>query len=676
MKTNVGPEYREATVNQMVNLIGEARGQAGNPTTDSGPDVHRVNVGSTIDEETDAEARNRLAKSAGLGDPLRYSHAVAIHQLGGDQEVMHVAFKHGCWYVYITLPRAPGVHTSADAGGSVWRERQNWPDVGMRRAALNEMKRHNREENRAYAERLRNAEEEKAFVAEIEADKDKLAAKILHHYDKDISTDLDDMIALVKRPHLINNGDVTTSLKHIEGWVRMYVDVEDWLEMDPSRQPGDVDSPFWIGGRKPDDPDPRFVILLRNCMLNITNPLAPVELEHDHRYFGTNLLPFAYDRAAKPPRRLLRVVEHHFGCPTRDKLGNPLVDRDGVPLTLVNLKHADGTDAKYRDGTTSKSRSSLKTITKKYVIPVDSDGYPMVILGDDGEPLPEDKEAKRAIFVFMALCLIPGNKYRKFGLWQGVPQCGKGILHHVLAALLGGRYGVIEKDIRKLDNDHITQNIPGKLLLTISDPHLDDKYESSALRGLIMTSTGGDDQDINPKNRAPYTSRFLAKILLICNRIPHLLKDPTGALEERVFPVYFPRHVPPEDRIPGLEDTIIENELPGLLNLLLEHLNEILTEPASEVFRIPQSAMRIVEDLRHHSNQAIPFALECLKLPDPEQTVDRSLMIIGTDLHLVYMAWTRRNCERNPMKLSVFNAEFASALDTLKIKYVKTRPRV
>jgi putative DNA primase/helicase len=78
---------------------------------------------------------------------------------------------------------------------------------------------------------------------------------------------------------------------------------------------------------------------------------------------------------------------------------------------------------------------------------------------------------------------------------------------------------------------HALENVPGKTFLGISDSRPDPKLSKQAVERLLSIS-GEDPQDVNPKGKTPFTAKLICKIGIASNIIADFA-DPTGALLSR-----------------------------------------------------------------------------------------------------------------------------------------------
>lgn len=112
----------------------------------------------------------------------------------------------------------------------------------------------------------------------------------------------------------------------------------------------------------------------------------------------------------------------------------------------------------------------------------------------------------------------------------GPPRSLKGTFERVIRATVG-EHNTVSKTFASFLGAHALENVPAKTFLGISDSRPDPKLSRQAVERLLSIS-GEDPQDINPKGKAPYTAKLICKIGIASNIIADFA-DPTGALLSR-----------------------------------------------------------------------------------------------------------------------------------------------
>ena len=184
---------------------------------------------------------------------------------------------------------------------------------------------------------------------------------------------------------------------------------------------------------------------------------------------------------------------------------------------------------------------------------------------------------------FAGYCLTSDTSIQRILYMVGPPRSFKGTFERVIRATIG-EHNSVSKTFAAFLGPHALENLPGKTFLAISDSRPDPKLSRQAVERLLSIS-GEDPQDINPKGKAPYTAKLMCKIAVVSNIIADFA-DPTSALSSRfLFVETTKSHAANPD--PTLLDTILtqQNEitwwfLRGLRRLLQ---NGNYTDPVNKL---------------------------------------------------------------------------------------------
>jgi putative DNA primase/helicase len=135
-----------------------------------------------------------------------------------------------------------------------------------------------------------------------------------------------------------------------------------------------------------------------------------------------------------------------------------------------------------------------------------------------------------ALQEFGGYCMTSETAIQRILYMAGPPRSFKGTFERVIRATIG-EHNTVSKAFATFLGDHALENMPGKTFLTISDSRPDAKLSRQAVERLLSIS-GEDPQDINPKGKTQYTEKLICKIGIASNIIADF-KDPTGALLSR-----------------------------------------------------------------------------------------------------------------------------------------------
>lgn len=135
-----------------------------------------------------------------------------------------------------------------------------------------------------------------------------------------------------------------------------------------------------------------------------------------------------------------------------------------------------------------------------------------------------------ALQEFGGYCLTEDTSFQRILCLVGPPRSFKGTYEKCLRHSVG-EHNTVAKTLKSFLSPHALENVPGKTFLGISDSRPDPNLSRSAVERLLSIS-GEDPQDINPKGKPPYTAKLNCKIAVIANLIPDFA-DPTGAMLSR-----------------------------------------------------------------------------------------------------------------------------------------------
>lgn len=159
-----------------------------------------------------------------------------------------------------------------------------------------------------------------------------------------------------------------------------------------------------------------------------------------------------------------------------------------------------------------------------------------------------------------------GQPYKKALLLLGPQNSGKSTFLNVIRAILGGNETVASETVQDLSNSEFHRvRLYGKLA------NIHNDLDSAVLdnTGMFKTLTGGGDQVAAArKHEQGFDFIPKSKLLFAANQAPQAT-DADGVFYDRWVNVSFPDTVPPSDRDPTLEDTLLE-ERSGILNWMLD----------------------------------------------------------------------------------------------------------
>ena len=231
-------------------------------------------------------------------------------------------------------------------------------------------------------------------------------------------------------------------------------------------------------------------------------------------------------------------------------------------------------------------------------------------------PDPDKAEKKAALLQFLGYSLTSNWElnwqFEKFIITIGRGSNGKSKIENLIDRLLGTE-NVCAVDPSQFDNKFQLAFMRGKLVNFVAEIKEGGDINDAALKRV----TSGAKITVENKHRDPFTFRPYAKCWFGTNHLPHT-RDITHAFFRRAliltFNVIFrtaddPDRKPDDPIADRLLDEKLAAELPGILNLCLVSLSEILSNGFTE----PPSSVEIKTRWRTDCDQVALFIEECCK---------------------------------------------------------------
>jgi len=187
-----------------------------------------------------------------------------------------------------------------------------------------------------------------------------------------------------------------------------------------------------------------------------------------------------------------------------------------------------------------------------------------------------DKERQRVLAEFLGYVFIKHEskflKEEKALILYGTGANGKSVFFEVVNALLGSE-NVSNYSLQSLtsDNDYYRAKISNKLVNYASE--INGKLESSFFKMLVS----GEPVQARLPYGEPFTIKNYAKLIFNCNELPKDVEH-TEAYFRRFLIIPFDVRIPEEEQDKNLHNKIIENELSGVFNWVLDGLNRLLSQ--------------------------------------------------------------------------------------------------
>ncbi|HCE8854616.1 TPA: DNA primase [Citrobacter freundii] len=272
--------------------------------------------------------------------------------------------------------------------------------------------------------------------------------------------------------------------------------------------------------------------------------------------------------------------------------------------------------------------------------------------------------------VLAALFIVLANRYD----WQlflevtGPGGSGKSVMAEI-CTMLAGKANTVSASMRALEDARDRALVVGYSLIIMPDM---TRYAGDGAG--IKAITGGDKVSIDPKHKAPYSTRIQAVVLAVNNNAM-TFSDRSGGISRRRVIFNFTEVVPENER-----DTLLAEKIEGELAVVIRHL---LTRFADQ-----DDARRLLHE-QQKSEEALAIKREGDSLVDFCGYLMASVvcdgMFIGNAeivpfsprkyLYHAYLAYMRANGLNKPVSLMRFGTDMPGAMSEYGKKYEKRKTK-
>lgn len=262
---------------------------------------------------------------------------------------------------------------------------------------------------------------------------------------------------------------------------------------------------------------------------------------------------------------------------------------------------------------------------------------------------PDDRESVELLQEWFGLMLTAVWKYQKILLLTGPKRAGKGTIIRVLTALVGPD-NVASPTASAFAQNFGLMSLLGKSLAVVPDARISGR-DALVLVERLLSISGGDELDIDRKNKTPWHGRLSTRLVVVSNEFPRL-PDSSGALANRYLPLQLHTTWLGREDL-DLGDRLL-GELPGILNWALDGLDRLT---ARGRFVLPRTSLRAIEDLETLSSPTLAFVRDwCEIAPGHEVEVSR--------LYGKWALWCAQNGMK-PTTSQVFGRDLRAAVQGL-----------
>lgn len=205
-----------------------------------------------------------------------------------------------------------------------------------------------------------------------------------------------------------------------------------------------------------------------------------------------------------------------------------------------------------------------------------------------------DEETRDFLINWLAYLLVEGNYRQKALFLFGSGQNGKGVLSRIIQRLVGtDNYTSLTVNQLSSTKNYYLSQLNNKLVNICPDSGDSDKIELDTFKIL----TGDDTVEVRPIYGKPFPLKYKGKLIYSVNKIPYFTaKD--DAVMRRPEILNFPVTIKKEDRIPFLDEKILEKEGDLIFSFLLEKIK--ILKSINFDFEVPASVRdftyRVIEE--------------------------------------------------------------------------------
>lgn len=215
-----------------------------------------------------------------------------------------------------------------------------------------------------------------------------------------------------------------------------------------------------------------------------------------------------------------------------------------------------------------------------------------------------DKDRQKVLSEYMGYLFIRnggGLKLEKALILYGTGANGKSVFFEIVNALLGSD-NVSSYSLQSLTDasGYYRAKLGNKLVNYASE--INGKLETSIFKQLVS----GEPVEARLPYGEPFMQRNYAKLIFNCNELPKDIEH-TEAFFRRFLIVPFDITIPAEEQNPNLSKEIIENELSGVFNWVLQGVDRLLKQQG---FTPCEAAAEAVNRFRTESDSVAMFLSE------------------------------------------------------------------
>lgn len=211
-----------------------------------------------------------------------------------------------------------------------------------------------------------------------------------------------------------------------------------------------------------------------------------------------------------------------------------------------------------------------------------------------------DEDSQKSLAEFLGYIFVSPRtlKLEKALILYGSGANGKSVFFEVVNALLG-KENITNYSLQSLTDEKGYQRakLGGSLLNYASE--ISVRMDNAIFKQLVS----GEPVDARLPYKDPFMLLDYGKLLFNCNRLPKDVEQ-TNAFFRRFLIVHFDVTIPKEEQDKTLHTQIIQSELSGVFNWMLQGLDRLLEQKG---FTESESSKRILNEYRKSSNSVALF---------------------------------------------------------------------
>ncbi|WP_439413063.1 toprim domain-containing protein [Enterobacter ludwigii] len=272
--------------------------------------------------------------------------------------------------------------------------------------------------------------------------------------------------------------------------------------------------------------------------------------------------------------------------------------------------------------------------------------------------------------IMSALFMVLANRYD----WQlflevtGPGGSGKSIFAEI-CTMLAGKNNTVSANMAALENPRERAIVVGYSLIIMPDQ---TRYvgDGSGIKAI----TGGDEVSIDPKHKAPYSTRIPAVVLAVNNNAM-AFSDRSGGVSRRRVIFHFGEAVPESERDPQLRSKIAR-ELPVIIRHLLRRFT---SQQEARQMLVEQQKSEEAIAIKRGTDSLVDFCGYLLA------SIEADGMLIGNAetipfnprkyLYHAYLAYMKGNNLAKPVSVTRFGLDMPGALAEFGKEYMRKKTK-